>query len=54
MDAGIVPGTAGFDAGDPEITIQVQKHAKPAAYRHMLSNAFGFGGSNNSLILSQA
>ena len=54
MDAGILPGTAGLDATDPEITIQVQKRARAGTPRHMLSNAFGFGGSNSSLVLSRA
>jgi 3-oxoacyl-(acyl-carrier-protein) synthase len=53
MDAGILPGTVGLDATDPEIAIRVQKHTRPGAARHMLSNAFGFGGSNSALILSQ-
>jgi 3-oxoacyl-[acyl-carrier-protein] synthase-1 len=54
MDAEIVPGTVGFDTADPEINIKVQKHGISAAYSHMLSNAFGFGGSNSALILSRA
>ncbi|HUS54712.1 MAG TPA: beta-ketoacyl-ACP synthase [Thermohalobaculum sp.] len=54
MEAGIVPGTVGLETRDREITIQVRKHAEPGACRHMVSNAFGFGGSNNTLILSQA
>jgi 3-oxoacyl-[acyl-carrier-protein] synthase-1 len=54
MDAGIVPGTVGFGSSDPDITIEVQKRSRPGSYRHMLSNAFGFGGSNSALILSQA
>ena len=53
MDAGILPGAAGLETKDPEIIIQVQKRAKPKAYSHMLSNAFGFGGSNSALIFSQ-
>jgi 3-oxoacyl-[acyl-carrier-protein] synthase-1 len=53
MDAGILPGTVGLDATDPEITVRVQKRTTPGAARHMLSNAFGFGGSNSALILSQ-
>ena len=53
MDAGIVPGTTGLETTDPDITIQVQGPAKPKVYSHMLSNAFGFGGSNSALILGQ-
>jgi 3-oxoacyl-[acyl-carrier-protein] synthase-1 len=54
MDEGILPGTTGLEAQDPKITIQIQKRAGPGAVRHMLSNAFGFGGNNSALILSQA
>ena len=54
MDEGILPGTAGLRSTDPEITVQIRKRAGPGAARHMLSNAFGFGGNNSALILSQA
>jgi 3-oxoacyl-[acyl-carrier-protein] synthase-1 len=53
MDAGIVPGTTGLETTDPDITIQVQGLAKPKVYSHILSNAFGFGGSNSALIFGQ-
>jgi 3-oxoacyl-[acyl-carrier-protein] synthase-1 len=54
MDEGILPGTAGLRSTDPEITVPVRKRAGPGNARHMLSNAFGFGGNNSALILSQA
>jgi 3-oxoacyl-[acyl-carrier-protein] synthase-1 len=54
MDAGIMPGTVGLKTKDPEITIQVQKHSKSAHYDHILSNSFGFGGSNCALIFSRS
>jgi 3-oxoacyl-[acyl-carrier-protein] synthase-1 len=54
MDESIFPGTTGLELQDPKITIQIQKRAGPGVARHMLSNAFGFGGNNSALILSQA
>jgi 3-oxoacyl-[acyl-carrier-protein] synthase-1 len=54
MDEGILPGTVGLQSTDPEITAQILKRTGPGAARHMLCNAFGFGGNNSALILSQA
>jgi 3-oxoacyl-[acyl-carrier-protein] synthase-1 len=54
MSAAMVPGTAGLQTSDPGIEARVEKSSRSASYDHMLSNAFGFGGSNNALILSQA
>jgi 3-oxoacyl-[acyl-carrier-protein] synthase-1 len=52
MDEGLMPGSVGLQDLDPAIQIAVQQHAEPHAMRHVLSNAFGFGGSNSTLILS--
>ncbi len=54
MAEGFVPGTAGLRSGDPGITIPMRQCTEPGVLRHVLSNAFGFGGSNCTLILSQA
>ena len=54
MAEGLVPGTAGLRSADPGITIPVRQCTEPGVLRHVLSNAFGFGGSNCTLILSQA
>jgi 3-oxoacyl-[acyl-carrier-protein] synthase II len=40
---------------DPEIDLDVVPNAaRPAPLRHALSNSFGFGGQNVSLVLSAA
>jgi len=53
MEAGILPANVGLRAADPEIAIRPIEHARTAAARHVVSNAFGFGGSNCSLVLSR-
>ncbi|MDT8344643.1 MAG: beta-ketoacyl-ACP synthase [Thermohalobaculum sp.] len=54
MAAGLVPGTAGLAAPDPAIAIAPRRESTPGAIRHVLSNAFGFGGSNCTLVLGHA
>jgi 3-oxoacyl-[acyl-carrier-protein] synthase II len=49
---GLVPPTAHLDAADPEIPFDcVPNVARPAALEWALSNSFGFGGQNLSLLL---
>jgi 3-oxoacyl-[acyl-carrier-protein] synthase II len=47
-----IPPTAGYEEPDPEITIQVV-HGAPRSWEPMamLSNSFGFGGHNGTLVL---
>jgi 3-oxoacyl-[acyl-carrier-protein] synthase II len=47
-----IPPTAGYEEPDPEITIQVV-HGDPQPWEPapMLSNSFGFGGHNGTLVL---
>jgi 3-oxoacyl-[acyl-carrier-protein] synthase II len=47
-----IPPTAGYEEPDPEITIQVV-HGDPRPWEPapMLSNSFGFGGHNGTLVL---
>jgi len=53
MAAGLLPGTQGTAVQDPELTLRVLEHPSPGAPRRVLSNSFGFGGSNCCLILGQ-
>ena len=46
-----LPGSPGTVSLDPSIRIRYQLHGQAAALRHTLSNSFGFGGSNCSLVL---
>ena len=49
----IIPPTINYDTPDPECAINVVgKEARPTAMKHALSNSFGFGGTNVSLLLS--
>lgn len=47
---GRVPGSPGTGALDPSIPIRYQRHGEDRPLRHALSNSFGFGGSNCSLV----
>lgn len=46
-----LPGSPGTGALDPSIPIRYQLKGEDRALRHALSNSFGFGGSNCSLVL---
>jgi 3-oxoacyl-[acyl-carrier-protein] synthase-1 len=48
-----VPGSPGTRSLDPAIPIQYQLRGAPAPLRHALTNSFGFGGSNCSLLLGR-
>jgi len=48
----IIPPTINYDQPDPECRVNVVgPEARPAAMTHALSNSFGFGGTNVSLLL---
>ncbi|MFC3685560.1 beta-ketoacyl-[acyl-carrier-protein] synthase family protein [Hydrogenophaga luteola] len=51
---GRMPGSPGTGALDPSIPIRYQLHGEDRPLRHALSNSFGFGGSNCSLVLGVA
>jgi 3-oxoacyl-[acyl-carrier-protein] synthase-1 len=48
---GQLPGSPGTQTLDPDISINYQMEPRSQAVRHALSNSFGFGGSNCSLIV---
>src|SRR5690606_16248063 len=50
----IIPPTLNYDTPDPECAIinVVGREARPAPMEHALSNSFGCGGTNVSLLLS--
>jgi 3-oxoacyl-[acyl-carrier-protein] synthase II len=51
----IAPPTINLDQADPEIQLDlVPHHAKPLAMAHAMTNSFGFGGTNASLIFGRA
>lgn len=50
---GRLPGSPGTQSLDPSIQLRYQLRGESARLRHALSNSFGFGGSNCSLILGR-
>ncbi len=51
---GLLPGSPGTVTPDPAIPLDYLLTARPQVIRHALSNSFGFGGSNCSLIFGVA
>jgi 3-oxoacyl-[acyl-carrier-protein] synthase II len=50
----IIPPTLNYDTPDPECAVNVVgREARPTPMDHALSNSFGFGGTNVSLLLSR-
>ena len=54
MDAGLVPGCLGIDGPDPSFRAQVVVAPRRQALRRVMSNSFGFGGVNCSLVFGAA
>jgi len=51
---GIVPPTANYEARDPECDLDyVPNQAREQNVRTVLSNSFGFGGMNTSLVMTR-
>ncbi len=54
LQEGILPPTINYETPDPECDLDyVPNHARPAIVDHIMSNSFGFGGHNASLIVSR-
>lgn len=51
---GFLPGSPGTRALDPSIPLSYRLQGAPAPLRHALTNSFGFGGSNCSLVFGKA
>jgi 3-oxoacyl-[acyl-carrier-protein] synthase II len=53
LQQGFIPGTVGFEQQDPSCPVDVITHVRQitnTTYQYSLSNSFGFGGQNCSLI----
>jgi 3-oxoacyl-[acyl-carrier-protein] synthase II len=54
MQNGVIPPTINYQNPDPELALDVVPNiARSGEIRHVLSNSFGFGGQNVSLVLSR-
>jgi 3-oxoacyl-[acyl-carrier-protein] synthase I len=54
LQRGMIPGSLNTHTLDPEIAINYQLDNVPREMRYVMSNSFGFGGSNCSVILGKA
>lgn len=50
----LLPGSPGTETADPAIPLNYLQSSREGRVRHALSNSFGFGGSNCSLIFGTA
>jgi 3-oxoacyl-[acyl-carrier-protein] synthase II len=54
LQDGILPPTINYETPDPECDLDyVPNRARPAVVQNIMSNSFGFGGHNASIILSR-
>lgn len=53
LEKQMLPRSANLVAADPGLAVDVLHASRPYPLRHAMSNSFGFGGSNCSLIFSQ-
>ncbi len=54
LQEGILPPTINYETPDPLCDLDyVPNTARKAAVRHIMSNSFGFGGHNATIIISQ-
>jgi len=54
LEEGHIPGSPGTRSVDPKLRANYQVAGRPSPLAHALSNSFGFGGSNCSLVFGQA
>ena len=54
VEDGLVPGCLGVETPDPEFGVDVAVGNRALPVRRVLSNSFGFGGSNLALVIGRA
>ncbi|MDP2304754.1 MAG: beta-ketoacyl synthase N-terminal-like domain-containing protein [Pseudomonadota bacterium] len=50
---GVLPGTVGFETPDPRCPVALVRTARAFDGRYVLSNSFGFGGQDGSVLLER-
>jgi 3-oxoacyl-[acyl-carrier-protein] synthase-1 len=53
IEDGMIPAGAGTRSIDPQLRARYEKSARAAKIDRVLSNSFGFGGSNCSLVFAR-
>lgn len=53
MTHGLIPATANTEQRDPSLNANVLLQSREASLRYVISNSFGFGGSNCSLLFGR-
>jgi 3-oxoacyl-[acyl-carrier-protein] synthase II len=54
LEDSILPPTINYETPDPECDLDyVPNQARPLKVQHMMSNSFGFGGHNASIVISR-
>jgi len=51
---GVMPGSRNLDDPDPACDVNIVRVATRVSLKHALTNAFGFGGSNGTLVFGRA
>lgn len=54
LATGLAPGTLNLAAADPELAFEIQTKNRQGSFDYVLTNSFGFGGSNCSLIFGRS
>jgi 3-oxoacyl-[acyl-carrier-protein] synthase-1/3-oxoacyl-[acyl-carrier-protein] synthase II len=54
IERGLLPGNTGFRSPDPELDLEPVSETTPASIRTVMSNSFGFGGNNATIILGRS
>ena len=50
--SGTIPGNLGGEDVDPRVSVRIERSTRAHAVRRAMSNSFGFGGSNCSLVFA--